>query len=198
MTIIEVRPQSDEITLRQRWSHYFTLLFGVAAVVLALNLRDTAQNITRSYSNIQAGIRASYPQNWVIDQPPGFVFRVRDMARAGYKTTIQIALRPISLATSARNLIDILTLDRSQTLAAYSILSRTPFIFNEAEVTALQYTFVSSGESPFLETLPIVVRGLDILILRGSQAVIISFLADAADYETQLPIFERFLADLVL
>jgi hypothetical protein len=198
MTIIEVRPQSDEITLRQRWSHYFTLLFGAAAVVLALNLRDSAQNITRSYVNIEAGVRASYPQNWVIDQPPGLVFRVRDMARAGYKTTIQIALRPISPAASVRNLIDLLTLDRSQTLAAYSVLSRSPFLFNETEVTALQYAFVSSSENPFLETLPTVVRGLDILILRGSQAVIISFLADAAEYETQLPIFERFLASLVL
>ncbi len=198
MTIIEVRPQSDEITLRQRWSHYFTLFFGVIAVVLALNLRDSSENITRSYTNIQAGIRASYPQNWVIDQPPGYVFRVRDMARAGYKTTIQIELRPISLAASVRNLIDILTLDRSQTLAAYNVLSRSPFLFNDSEVTALQYTFVSSGESPFLETLPTVVRGLDILLLRGSQAIIISFLADTASYEKQLPIFERFLAALVL
>ncbi|MDZ4763930.1 MAG: hypothetical protein SGI73_05205 [Chloroflexota bacterium] len=197
MTIIEVRSaESTELTQRQRWSHYFTLFYGVIAVVIALNLRDSTLNATRSYVDIQAGIRAAYPQTWIIDTGGASIFRARDMAVAGFKTTIQIAIRPISLSTSTRNLIDILTLTRAQTLAAYRVLSQTTFFLNEVEATELEYTYVSSDDNPFLAAVPIVVRGRDILITRGGQAIIVTFLADANTYEQNLPSFQRFLADL--
>jgi hypothetical protein len=196
MTLIEIRPESSELTLRQRWSHYFTLIYGALALLIGINLRDSTINATRLYDDIQAGIRAAYPQNWVIDTDGDYIFRVRDMAQVGFKTTIQVEIRPVSLSTTTRNLIDLLTLDRSQTLAAYTVLSTSPYTLNEREAVALQYTFVSSGDNPFLQSLPIVVEGLDILINRGGQTLIVSFLSDANRYEQNLPTFERFLADL--
>jgi hypothetical protein len=197
MSFIEIRtPESTELTQRQRWGHYFTLLYGMIAIVIAINLRDTTLNAARPYVDVEAGIRAAYPQTWIIDTGGDTVFRVRDMAVAGFKTTIQVAVRPISLSTSTRNLIDILTLTRAQTLAAYRVLSQTPITLNDVEATALEYTYVSSDDNPFLAAVPIVVRGRDVLIAEGGQAIIVTFLADANSYEQNLPAFERFLADL--
>jgi hypothetical protein len=196
MTIIEVGAPSDEITPRQRWSHYFALIYGLIAVFIGINLRDSTLNATVPYTNIQAGIRAYYPQNWLIDSDGDYVFRVRDMSQRGFKTTIQVAVQPISLATTSRNLIDILTLNRSQTLSGYDVIRFEPYLLDERQATAMTYTFVSSESNAFLESLPVVVEGLDILIDQGSQALIVSYLADVNQYEQNLPIFERFLADL--
>lgn len=205
MSVIEIRPgESTELTLRQRWSHYFTLLYGIVAIFIALNLRDATLSATRTYVDIQAGVHAMYPQTWVIDAGGttgamiggNTVFRVRDMATGGFKTTIEVAVRPISLSTSTRNLIDVLTLNRAQTLADYRVLSRSPIFLDDVEATALEYTYVSSDDNPFLAALPVVVHGLDILVTRGGQAVIVTFLADANTYDQNLPTFQRFLADL--
>lgn len=197
MSVIEIVGRRDEITQRQRWSHYFVLIYGVIALLIGVNLRDSALNATVPYANSQVGIRAYYPQNWLLDSDGPYVFRVRDMSQRGFKTTIQLDVQPVAINTTARNLLDQLILSRAQTLSAYSVLAREPYILpDEREATAMTYTFVESETNPFLESLPIVVEGLDIITIQRGQAIIMTFLSDASTYESNLPIFERFVNDL--
>jgi hypothetical protein len=197
MSVIEIVGRRDEITQRQRWSHYFVLIYGVIALLIGVNLRDSALNATVPYANSQVGIRAYYPQNWLLDSDGPYVFRVRDMSQRGFKTTIQLDVQPVAINTTARNLLDQLILSRAQTLSAYSVLAREPYILpDEREATAMTYTFVESETNPFLESLPIVVEGLDIITIQRGQAIIMTFLSDASTYESNLPTFERFVNDL--
>jgi hypothetical protein len=195
---IESSSFSPELTFRQRWNHYLVLLFGVVAFLIGINLRDSALNATTIYTNAQAGIQAAYPQNWLIDESGDYVFRVRDMAQIGFKTTIQVSARPVGGAASTRSLLDALTLNRSQILAAYKVLSVIdPFVLsNEQQGTAMSYTYAAIESDPFLQSIPVVVRGLDILTVRRGQAIIITFLSDASRYDENYPIFERFLASM--
>ncbi len=189
--------QLTELTFRQRWSHYLAIIFSVVGVVIGINLRDAALTATSLYVNSQVGISAQYPVNWLIDEAGSYVFRVRDVARAGFNTTIQVATRPVSPATSTRNVLDDLNLNRAQTLAAYEVLAEESFTLpNEVAATAMTYTFVDTQDNPFLQGIPVVVQGLDILTLRGGQALIITFLADAADFEALMPVFEQFISNL--
>lgn len=186
-----------ELTFRQRWSHYLAVIFSAVGLVIGLNLRDATLNATTLYVNSQAGIRAAYPANWLIDESGSYVFRVRDVARAGFNTAIQVATRPVSPVTSTRNVLDDLNLNRAQTLAAYEVLAEEGFTLpDEVAATAMSYTFVETQDNPFLQGLPVVVQGLDILTLRGGQALIITFLADAADFEQLRPTFEQFIRNL--
>ncbi|NDJ61205.1 MAG: hypothetical protein GYB67_08780 [Chloroflexi bacterium] len=197
MTVVEIGEPQNELTQRQRWSHYFVLLYALVAVVIGINLRDAALNASAVYTNVEAGIRAQYPQRWLIDTDGDYIFRVRDMTRIGFKTTIQVATRPIARNTTVRNLVDSLTLDRSQTLAAYGVINTEPFMLpNEVEATAMTYTYVQSELNPYLQSLPTVIEGLDILTVEGDQAIIITFLSEVSQYEQTLPIFERFLGTL--
>lgn len=187
----------SELTFRQRWSHYLAVIFSVVGVVIGLNLRDAALNATTLYVNSQAGISAAYPANWLIDESGSYVFRVRDVARAGFNTTIQVATRPVSPVTSTRNVLDDLNLNRAQTLAAYEVLAEESFTLpDDVAATAMSYTFVETQDNPFLQGIPVVVQGLDILTLRGGQALIITFLADAADFDQLRPVFEQFISNL--
>jgi hypothetical protein len=198
MTVVEVVEQSAELSQRQRWSHYFVLIYAAVAIFVGLQLRDAALYATIPYVNTQVGIRAFYPQNWLIDTAGDYVFRVRDMTQTGYKTTIEVNVIPVTPNTTARNLFDNLILNRSQTLASFTTLSRgEPYLLpDEREATAMSYVFVGdTGGGVFLESVPVVVEGIDILAFEGDQAMIITFLADANDFDEKVAIFESFLND---
>lgn len=194
---VELESSRQELTFSQRWSHYLTIGFGIVGLLIGVFLRDSALLATVRYTNNQAGITAEYPANWLIDESGDYILRVRDISRRGFKTTVQVSVRPVNVITSARNVFDALNLNRSQTLAAYEVLSEELFTLpNEVPATAMTYTFVDTQDNPFLQSLPVVVRGLDILTIRGGQALVITLLADAADYEQAFVIFERFISSL--
>jgi len=189
---------SSDLSFRQRWNHYLVMIFGLVAFLIGVNLRDSTLNSTTLYTNPQAGIEAEYPQGWLIDQDGDYVFRVRDTVQIGFKTTIQVSVRPVGGATSTRSILDALTLNRSQIFAAYKVLSGFNIIElpNEQQGTRLDYTYADIESDPFLESVPVVVHGVDILTIKRGQAIIITFLSDANTYEENLPRFEQFLSSL--
>jgi hypothetical protein len=196
MSVIKIVEVSDSLTFRQRWSHYLVLIFGLVGFVIAINLRDGSLYAATLYVNAQAGISAEYPQNWLIDEAGNYIFRVRDVSHAGFNTTIQVAARPVSSITTTRNVLDALTLERSQTLG-YTVLSEETYILpDETTGIAMSYTFVATNPNPFLQGIPIVVEGQDILTIKRGQAIIISFLSDATTFEENLAILARFMNSL--
>ncbi len=105
---------------------------------------------TVPYSNSEVGIRAYYPERWLIDTAGNYVFRVRDIEHIGFKTTIQVNVQPVTLSTSARNLLQTLTLTRMQTLSRFRVLSSQPYTLpGEQEATAMGYVYVAGEDDPF-------------------------------------------------
>lgn len=197
MGFIEFGDSGGNLTRLQRWSHYLTLILAALAIFYAFNLRDNAIYATTPYVNSRAGITAAYPRNWLIEENgDGFVFRVRDLTRIGYKTTIQISIIPVGPATNERNVLTSLSLDRSN-LATYNILSITDFSLpDDSPGAEMRYVFTATESNPFLESLPVVVTGVDILTIRRGQAIVISFLADARTFDRDREYFDRFLRSL--
>lgn len=197
VTIIETN-NSRPLTFRQRWNHYLALFTALACFFIAATLRDNTLYAVTPYVNTTAGISALYPRNWLIDTNGDYIFRVQNASRVGFKTAIQVGVQAVSSNTTTRNLVDALTLNRSQLLAAYHALpANNTFILPDGtQATSVNYTYAAINTDPFLDTIPIVVRGIDILSIKRGQAVIISFLADSNSYEDDYKIFERFLSTL--
>lgn len=200
MTIIEIQADADAISQRQRYSHYFAIAFCLIGLVIGLNLRDSNLYATSVFTDAQAGVRAFYPENWLIDTANSdYIFRVRDMSQTGFKTTIQVSMMTVSAQTSLRNVTDALTFSRSQAVSEYRFFSIEPYSLNELEdAELLSYAYADSESGAFLETLPAVVRGVDVITIRGGQTIIITFLSDETTFERNYPQFERFLAGLEL
>ena len=192
------REDESQFTQRQRWSMYLTVSFSLLAFFLGLGFRDSLLNATTTYINREVGIEANYPQNWLIDSDGDYVFRVRDVSRLGFKTTIQVAIRPLgSRSSAARNVFDALTLGRSQVLGQYDVQSVADMVLPDGtQAMTMSYSYVAADTNSFLEALPVVVQGLDVLIMRRDQAIVITFLSDVAAYEQDFSLFERFLQDL--
>jgi hypothetical protein len=60
----------------------------------------------------------------------------------------------------------------------------------------MAYNFVATNTNPFLEGIPVVIQGIDILTVKRGQAIVISFLSDLQTYDANYAIFQRFLGSL--
>lgn len=197
MEVIEIISESEDLTLRQRWANVFTVLICILMMLLGLNLRNQTLTATTFYESPQAGISAQYPQNWLIDTDGSYIFRVRDMSRIGFKTTFLVTVQPVGADAEERNLADRLSLDRIVDFTDYRVQPLEMYDFpGGRDAQALNYTYVATDASPFLQSIPTVVRGLDILTISGGQAIIMTFRADANNFEEELPRFEQFLRQL--
>lgn len=197
MGLVEITGREQILIRQQRLGHFLTLLVIVLGLLYSLNLRSGVVNATVVYNDLRAGITVRYPANWLLDTSGDYVFRVRDMSRIGFKTTLQITLRPISPDMSERNVLDSLNITRPITLSTYDIQSiQQILLISETTATQMRYTYVDTETNPFLESFPIVVAGEDIITLSNNQAVIITFRTDARTFNQDYPIFLQFLRTL--
>ena len=183
---------------RQLWANLLVLLLGVAGISLSLFLRGQVLGASVRYSNLQAGINVAYPPGWLLEEGGSdHVFRIRDLRAPGFATTLQVALQPVSEESAARNIFDALTLQRAQTLAAYTVTSEEPYTLPDGRTaSAMRYSYASTGDNPFLRSVPVIVNGLDVLIIERNQALVITYRAAADSYERELPRLRSFLASL--
>ena len=191
------RSPTVQVTPRQRWSIAFSYMLIIGGLLLGLSQRDRLLYQTSQYNNITAGIMASYPARWLLDESEDNVFRIRDMAHRGFNTTIEVRSLPVGPDGAERNLLDHLSLQRSQVLIDYSVLGYDTFLLpDDSQAISMAYTFVSRHASPFLEGVSSIVNGLDILTIRRGQALILSFRAETGVYQRELQTFYSFIENL--
>lgn len=187
-----------EWNLRQRYAHVLTILIAIVLLLLGVNFRRQLESATTVFESAQFGVRAAYPQGWLQDTDGDYVFRVRDMSSPGFKTTFQVSVQPVGPDATERNVADRLTLTRISNFIEYGILSDEQIrIRDDVNAIAIAYRYVNASANPFLEGIPTVVQGLDIVTISADQAIIITFRADVDRYEQALPQFEQFLEQLV-
>ncbi len=191
------RSPAVQITPRQRWSIAITYFLIVAGLALGVNQRESTLNLASEYSNLEAGISARYPARWLLEEAGSFIFRVRDMARRGFNTVIEVSAAPVGRDTSERNIFDQLTLQRSQVLIDYTVLGYDDYpLADDTLAVSMSYSFVARDASPFLEGVSSIVNGLDILTIRRGQALVVSFRADADVYQRELETLRWFIQHL--
>jgi hypothetical protein len=198
MARIEIVGEREAASRVQRFSHYFTISVCIGALLIALNMRTQFTTASTFYTNVQAGISVRYPQGWLLNEDDAdYVMRVRDLTRMGYKTTIQVGIEPVGSGASAQNVLALLSIRRSTTLATYRSLSSEAIVLpNELTGLRQRFYFTATETDPFLESIPVVVSGEDIVVIQRGQAVVITFLADSATFDVEYAVFQRFLANL--
>jgi hypothetical protein len=196
--VIEQDQRSVLTSQRQRWSHIFTIAYALIALFLALQLKNATESATVVYSDPVVGLTVQYPQNWLLDTSGDSVLQVSNESAEGFKTSIGVQVLPLGVGLAERNLVDNLILSRSQSLASFNVLERASVTLGEEAqpATSMTFTYVDSENNPFLESLPTVVEGVDVITTKGGQALIVTFLSDARTFDANLPVFQRFLDDL--
>jgi hypothetical protein len=184
------------LTQNDRFSAILVALITVAALGLGLIIKQRSSTDTWYYESREAGISASYPAGWLVDERGSYVVRMRDPKSRPFKTQYYITIVPMGGQTSIRNVLDSLTLQRSTELPAYRVLSIQQVNTSGVAVTRMDFAFVDADPNPFIQRLPVAVLGTDTLILDNDRAIIVTFMSDKADFDKNHPTFDRFLASL--
>ena len=111
---------------------------------------------------------------------------------------MQVSLLPIGQdVRSPLDVLNPLNITRAGSLTAYRTLTITPITLGKnTAATQMTYAYAYTEVNPTLQTLPIVVQAVDVVVLRSSQAVIITFASDSNTYQQNLHYFNDFLRTL--
>ncbi len=194
-----LNPDPNELNFRQRWASYLTIGVAILALIAGIAERSQITNATLRFENKQSGIAVRYPDTWLIDQgQTDYVIRVVDPAAMPFKTVMQIALLPIgSGARSALDVLNPLSISRAAALPAFRTLGNAPVtLSNGTQATRLTYTYTYTEANPALQTVPITVLAEDVVILRSSQAIIVTYESDASSFDENHHYFDVFLRTL--
>lgn len=189
-------PTPSGITRNDRFNAVLTIIVFVGASILGLLLLQSDTLELRSYSSREAGIDAVYPSGWLIDEDGDYIVRLRDPASRPYKTQYIIRVVPASEATSVRNILDELTIQRSIDLSAYRVLNVETVSAGGIEQTRMNFTFVDADPDPFSQRVPTIVQGTDVVIIDDDRALVVTYLANATDYTAEIDSFFTFLGSL--
>ncbi len=191
-------PEEAPLSSTQRWASFVAILVAALGLALGFLFKSQIVGATTPYRDLTAGVLAQYPSEWLLDTAGDYVFRVRDPTAPGFATLLQVAVEAVGADADARNILDNLTLERAQSLAAYRVLRTLPdFRLPDGDAaTRLEYVYVQTEDNPFLQSLPVVVYGVDIVTIQRGQAIIITFRVEASRFDEEVWRLDQFLATL--
>lgn len=183
-------------TRNDRFSVILVMMLTALAIGTGLILQQQTSVQTSFYESRTAGISARYPSGWLVDERGDYVARMRDPMARPFKTQYVIAAVPSGGQTTTRNILDALTIQRSADLAAYRVLSIEDTVRGSVKSTQLRFAYVDADPNPFIQRLPVVILGLDIVIPNGNRSIVVTYMASQDSFEKERPTFDRFLASL--
>jgi hypothetical protein len=192
--IIEIHDR-EPLTFNQRWNSYLALVMAGAVLFLGVTLRDGALNATQTLENLEAGVRAQVPSGWLLDTDSvEYVFRAQDPDALPFKTTLQVSVLAVGPDATPSTVLAILDMQRAPRLSAYRVISRVDETLRDGSpAVRMTYAYTQDERNPALESLPIVVEGVDVVVLRRSQAVIITYHEEQSTFDDNLYRFENLL-----
>lgn len=193
---VHVTEAASEITKNDRFSFVLVLFTFLIMISIGMVIKQQSSLGTWPYVDTESGIEAQYPVGWLVEEGTTYVARIRDPKARPFKTQFMLTVVPTGGQTAIRNVLDSLTLQRSVDLPAYRVLQVQEIQQEGLTVTQMDFVYVQTDPNPFIERLPVVVRGIDRVIIDGNRAIIASYMADETTFESQLIVFERFVSSL--
>ncbi len=182
------------LNFNQRWNTYLALVLAAGVLFLGITLRNGALSATQPFENLEAGVRAQLPAGWLLDTQSGdVVFRAEDPDALPFKTTLEVSVIAVGPDAMPNTVLDILKLTRAPRLSNYRELSRTPTTLRDDPAMRMTYAYTQDERDPFQASVPLVVQGVDLVVLRRGQAVIITYREERTAFDSNLYRFEDLL-----
>jgi hypothetical protein len=173
------------------------VLTALGLLLMGLMMRNSALSASQPFLDEESGIRALIPAGWLITRDdPEFVVQAQDPGAVPFKTVLRVALMPVGEGATSSNIVDQIILDRSARLTAYRTGAIEEILLDDQPAIQMEYAFVETEPNPFLNTVPVVVQGRDVVIVRGQQALVVTYLEERSRFEENEFLFDNFLARL--
>lgn len=183
-----------ELNFSQRWNTYLALAATLAAVFLGITLKNNTLNATLEFENLEAGVRAQVPADWLIAASSDeFVLRAEDPNALPFKTLLQVSVLTVGTDATPNTVLDLLYMQRAPRFSTYREISREDAMLRGDAAKRMVYAYTQDERNPFLASVPIVVQGVDLVVLRRGQAVIITYREERSTFNQNLYRFENLL-----
>jgi hypothetical protein len=183
------------ISMGDRFAEVTVVLLTILAMLAGWFLKSSVEN--RAFSFEAEGISAQSPSGWLQAELKGDeVLHVTDLASGGFGTTYILRKLPIVAGTEASEIVTLLSLEHGQDLTAFRVLNQDEVTVYGRPAYEVDYVFVESDPNLTHASLPSVVRGTDYIFVEGDQAVVATYWAEEANYESDLDRFHLFLESL--
>lgn len=194
MSYIQLDEEQRDLTRSQTINSLVVVAVAVLLMAYGAFLRSGALGATQVFVDETSGVQAQIPQGWLLTtENPEFVVQAEDPGAIPFKTLLRITLVPVGEGATLRNVVDTLTLDRSGRLSTYRVLSIQTATIGTEDALEMNYAYVQAEANPFLNAVPVVVRGRDVVLIRGGRAIVLTYREERERFETNEPLFDRFL-----
>jgi hypothetical protein len=195
---------TQAIRRRDRWAEWAVVALVAVALVLGLALREAVRSRTVPFAFPEAPVSGRCPANWVRETGDDPLLRARDPLGGEFRTTIELRSRPLAAGAEPAIVLDALALERAGQVAAYRMLGTDQVLLGGQNATrrtlATRRTFtcVHVDSDPYVDRLPVVVRGVDLALREGDRVVVVTLLADADRFDANYRYLRRFIQALEL
>lgn len=182
-------------SMGDRFAEITVIAVTLIALVLGWFLKSAVQN--RAFKFEANGISAQAPTGWLQAKTEGDeVLHVTDLSSEGFGTTYIVRKMPITADIQMGQIVSLLTLERGQKLTAFRVLDQQEVTVYGQPAYEVSYVFVVSDPDLTHATMPSVVRGVDYIFMKNDQAVVATYWADEANFDSDLNRFHLFLDSL--
>lgn len=179
-----------------RYGLILTIVLFTLMILLGIFQKNSSSAQVWQFSSREAGIEAYYPAGWLSSETNDYVVLLHDPQAIPYKTQYSISVIPYGPQSTIRNVLDSITIQRAYELSAYRVLNIEEISVGGLSMTQMDFTFVDADPNPFIQRVPVVVQGRDIVTIDGDRAVIVSFMSAQDEFDENLVKFEKFFASL--
>ena len=178
---------------------YDAFVIGWVVVVLVAGwaLKTWVEGQATIFTDLDASLSLRYPASWTPQAKKGMLLSIRDLQSEGtFKAMFSVAVRELEpmAVEPVQELVEPFTEEKGQELTAYRVLEISETEVDGLEAARISYAYVDEPtEGPFQTSLPVVVRGVDVLVTHGSNLYAFTFAAPVTTFSQQAEILEAIL-----
>ncbi len=179
---------------RARWADLAVVALVAVALIAGWLLREAV--LSRATPFTVGNLSGRYPAGWVRETGEDPLLRVRDPRGGETGAVLELRTRALAAEATPALVLDALALERASREAAYQTLSTDQVPVGGKTATSRTFTYVSVNRNPYLERLPVVMKGVDLVLQDGGRAVIVTFMDSADDFDAGYRYFLAFVESL--
>jgi hypothetical protein len=187
---------AQAIRRRDRWAEWTVVALVTVALVLGWVLREVTLFRTVPFTLAEAGVSCRCPAGWVREINDDPLLRARDPRGGEFDTMLELRSRPLAAEAEPTVVLEALALERAGQVIAYRTLSTDQVLVGGETAARRTFTYVHVDSSPYVDRLPVVVRGMDLALRDGGRVVVATFLAGEGDFDAHYRYFHTFVESL--
>jgi hypothetical protein len=172
----------------------------VLALIAGLGLKSWAQSRATLSADLDPHLSLSYPAMWTEQMEKGTLLSIRDLRSEGtFKVAFSVAARELEppAAGPVQDQVEPYIQERGEGLTAFRILKIGETTVDGLAAVEISYAYVDDSTwSPLQASLPVVVQGVDTLVVRGTQLYVFSFAAPATSFSEQAETLDAILSSV--